>query len=232
MKKIFIVKAVVILAVVLFVVSMPVQAGNTNTIKVVQKVPTCIKYCTNYDDMMAEKWQQADSVQVFTKSRAKQMWWGGNDFKFDTGNKHTNKLLKKYAFAVMYNDTLLLNTGLYTDRGVRFNTGYTRGYRMKDGRLLITYFNVKEAGSRAMMGGAFGLVGSLIASASNSKLIKQDVCYIIMHGEKKAFIIDDKQMSTLLAGRQDLLSEYYAVEKKNRLHADVIMPLLEKAGIL
>ena len=83
-----------------------------------------------------------------------------------------------------------------------------------------------------MMGGAFGLVGSLITSASNSKLIKQDVCYIIMHGEKKAFIIDDKQMSTLLAGRQDLLSEYYAVEKKNRLHADVIMPLLEKAGIL
>ncbi len=39
MKKIFIVKAVVILAVVLFVVSMPVQAGNTDTKKWFKKYP-------------------------------------------------------------------------------------------------------------------------------------------------------------------------------------------------
>lgn len=232
MKRIRMIKVIITLAISLFSASVSVQAGDTDTTEQVRKMPISIKYCTSYDSLMADKWQSVDSVYVIVKSRTKQMWWGGKDFKFDSDNKYTNKLLKKHAFAVMYNDTLLINTAPYKNGSIHFGNGYAHAYRMKDGHLMITYFNIGQMSKRAMMSSMFGLAGAFIMASSSKKVAKQDVCYILPQVGKKVTIIDAKIMEVLLHDQQELLNEYHAVNKKDRLNAEVIMPLLRKAGIL
>lgn len=191
-----------------------------------------IKYCNSNEELAAGEWKTADSVTVITKTRNQQMWWGGNDFRFDSHDKQVKKLLKKDAFAIMYGDTLLLNTRPYKDRGCAFGNGYARAFKMSDGHLLLTYLNVKEMTSRATIGGMFGLIGALATAAASKKVASQNVCYVITPGNKKALIVDEKLMAVLLNDYQPLLDEYRSVEKKKRLHAETVMPLLKKAGLL
>ena len=82
------------------------------------------------------------------------------------------------------------------------------------------------------MGGMFGLIGALATAAASKKLVSQNVCYIVTPGNKKALIVDEKLMAVLLNDHQSLLDEYRSVEKKKRLHAETVMPLLKKAGLL
>lgn len=101
-----------------------VQAHAQNEAEQVEKEHThkcvSIKYCNSNEELAAGEWKTADSVTVITKTRNQQMWWGGNDFRFDSHDKQVKKLLKKDAFAIMYGDTLLLNTRPYKDRGCAF----------------------------------------------------------------------------------------------------------------
>lgn len=193
---------------------------------------TTLGYCVSYEDLQGKRWTQADSVMVVTKSRSKQMWWGGKDFKFESNDKTLNKLLKDKAVAVMYHDTLLLNTCKLKDRGASFGKGYARAYPMTDGRLLMTYFDVMKMNRKSMTAGMFGLVGALVMSGSSSKDAKQDVCYIVTPGEKKVTIVDDKVMKEMLADHPDLLEEYMQVDKKSRSNAEVVMPLMKKLGVI
>lgn len=193
---------------------------------------TTVNYCTTYDDLQAGHWSSVDSVEVVTKSRTKQAWWGGKDFKFDSDNKATKRLLKKEAVAVMYRDTLLFNLNHLKDRGTLFGKGYVRAHKMADGRYLILYFDVAKMNTKMVVGGMFGLIGSLAASASANKVAKQTVCYIVTLGEKKVKIIDEKVMLSLLAGRPELYDEYYKTNKKECTYAEHIVPVLKKAGIV
>ncbi len=192
---------------------------------------TTLSYCLSHDDFVAGRWTQLDSVLVVTKSRSKQMWWGGKDFKFDSDNKATRKLLKDQAFAVLYHDTLLLNTRGLKDRRAIFGKGYAHAYPMKDGRLLMLYYNVSKMSSKSAVAGMFGLVGGLAMAASTSKLAQQDVCYIVTPGEKKTAIVNAELMEQLLADHPDLLKEYQQIDKKSQLNAELVMPLLQKAGL-
>jgi len=223
-----------ILTVVMTMIFIPIfaQTNDPQTANESGKITTSIKYCANYEDFQSNHWKQVDSVLVITKSRNKQMWWGGKDFKFDSDNKDIKNLLKKEAFAINYHDTLLINTHPYKDRGTTFGNGYARIFNIKDGKLLMTYYNVSEMSKNAMIGGMFGLVGSLAMSATNSKIAKQNVCYIITPGDKKAVIIDAKVMEELLKDHQTLLDEYLAVKKSERLNEEVVLPLLKKAELL
>lgn len=197
-----------------------------------EKMLISIRFCNSYEDLNNGSWNKTDSVQVITKSRVKQMWWGGSDFKFDSDNKELKKKLKKEIFAVIYNDTLLLNTHPYKDRGVKFPNGYARAFRMNDGRLLMTYLDVKNMNQRAMMGGMFGLVGGLAAGVASEKSVKRNVCYIVSPNDKNAKIIDKEMMAELLKDNTDLLDEYNAVDKKKKMTDETIMPLLKKAGLI
>lgn len=222
------------LSVVMFtaISSATLTAQTTENSNTEEKTFINIKFCNSHEDFDNGNWNEADSIQLITKSRSKQMWWGGGDFSFDSEDKELKKKLKKEVYAVMLDDTLLLNTRPYKDRGAKFPKGYARAYRMNDGRLLMTYTNVKNMNMRAMTGGMFGLVGGLVAGASGEKQAKRDVCYIVSPGNKDAEIIDKDVMTELLKDNPDLLEEYNEMDKKKRLLAENIMPLLRKAKLM
>lgn len=232
MKRNHLSKAILSFVMAMAFASIFARTNDVQTANKSDKTTTSIQYCTSYEDLKSNNWKQADSVQVVTKSRNKQMWWGGTDFKFDSDNKATRQILKKDAFAINYNDTLLVNTRSYKDRGVAFSNGYARAFCLKDGRLLMTYFNVSKMNAKAAIGGMFGVIGALAVSASAAGIAQQDVCYIITPGQKKTLIIDDKLMNELLKDNQSLLDEYNQIEKKENQNAEIVIPLLKKANLL
>lgn len=123
-------------------------------------------------------------------------------------------MLKKGVLAIIYGDTLSLNTRPYKDRGYTFSNEYARAFRMSDGRLLLTYPDVQGTSSRATMGGMFGLIGALAIVASSKKVVSRNVCYIITPGNRGALIVDKRFMTVLLDDHQPLPDEYRSVEKR------------------
>lgn len=185
-----------------------------------------IKYCDSYEEFNNDNWHTTDSVWLITKSRSKQYVNGGCDYVFKSDNKELNKHLKKNAFAVMYNDTLLINAWIY-----KVAAGYARGFRMTDGRLIFKYF--PNQNMKIMGGGlAGGLMGSLAVMAANEHKAYKDVCYLIAPEQRDATVIDKKVMAELLKDYPELLTEYNTVKKKDRKYASIILPLLSKAKLL
>ncbi|SFG53130.1 DUF6563 family protein [Prevotella sp. KH2C16] len=205
---------------------------STTNDTIVSNQTTNVESCATYEDFIANNWKTVGPVEVKTKSRSRQFWWGGKDFKFDSEDKAVKTQLKKETFAIMYADTLLLNTRFYKDRGTKFGNGYARALPMVDSRFIMIYFNVSEIASRQTVGGMFGLLGSLAVAASSSAIMNENVCYIITPGQNKALIIDDKKMKELMADKPDLLEKYMSVGKKKRSNAENVVPLLEEAGLI
>lgn len=189
-----------------------------------------IKYCDSYEDMTENNWHTADSVYVITKSRNKQIMWGGSDYKFDSDNKQLKNTLKKYAFAVLYNGTLMLNTHKLKDRGTKLGNGYVRAYTMTDGNMLIIYMNVRKNANKLIAGAlAFGIAGALAATGTTNK---HDVCYIVKPGNREITLVDKVTMPNILKDFPELLCEYNAVDKKLKQDADITLPLLRKAKLI
>lgn len=208
------------------------QVEDSTNVEATVESEVHVKYCLSYDDLRADNWIDAGKVKVIRSSRNHQMWWGGKDFKFKSDRSEVVRVLKKEAFALLYNDTLLINTRPYKDRGVKFGNGYAHLRVMKDGRLLMTYFDVHKMQSKAVMGGMFGLIGALAVSSSGSKVANHDVCYLVIPGEKKAKYVDAETMEELLGSDSDLWHRYSEMDKKERVDAGVVIPLLCEAGLL
>jgi hypothetical protein len=232
MKRTFLRMATTVFVALFAVCPVAAQGEDSTAIEATVESMEHVKYCLSYDDMRAGNWVDAGQVKVIRASRNKQMWWGGKDFKFKSDRKDVAHALKKEAFALLYNDTLLINTAPYKDRGAKFGNGYAHLRMMKDGRLLMTYFDVHKMQKKALTGGMFGLIGALAVSSSGSKLVNHDVCYIVTPGEIKAKFIDAETMEELLGSDSDLWHQYHEMDKEERVHAEVVIPLLHKAGLL
>ena len=209
---------------------------TTSTDEAVSTQMTTVQYCLSYDDYVAGNWQTAGPIEVTTYSRARQFWWGGRDFRFQSSDKATEKLLKKKAFAIVYDNTLLLNTRSLKDRGTRFRSGYAHALPTTDGRFVLLYYNVNDLNMQVAMGGGFfGMAGALTVGVLNNENMKSDVCYFVTPGQKKALIVNDKMMNQMLtdANRPDLQSQYMQYPSKNdRISAYHVIPILEELGIL
>lgn len=176
-----------------------------------------IKYCDSYEDFNKDVWHSTDSVWLIKKSRTKQFVQGGGDYVFKSDNKTVKKHLQNKAFAVMYNDTLLINAWIY-----RVAAGYERVIRMTDGRFLFRYFSMKKLQN----------MGILPFMSAKEQMPENDVCYLVVPNKRDATIINQKVMADLLKDHPSLLEEYNAVKKKQRNDADVILPLMRKAKLL
>lgn len=216
----------VMMLVALFFAWQPAQAKDEPEDDKEKHELITIKYCDSYEEFNKDVWYSTDSVWLITKSRSKQYVNGGGDYEFKSDNKDLKKHLKKTAFAVMYNDTLLINAWKY-----KVAAGYAKGFRMTDGRIIFRYFanqNMAIAGA----GIAGGLMGSLAFMAANEHKAYKDVCYLINPEKREATVIDKKEMAELMKNNPELLTEYNAMKKKERKNADIILPLLRKAKLL
>ena len=194
------------------------------------------RFCRTYEDFIDNKWEELDSIHIKTHSKSHQMWWGGSDFAFTTGNKATDKLLKKEAFAITIDDTLYVNCRDLRFDGTRFGNGYVKARRIGQRSLLIVnkIIGKKAAESEFVSAYMFGAIGGAI-SASNH--MKRQVCYIISHGINENGVIDlrlinDKLMENMLKKDTDLCNKYYSEkDDKKRMKANHIVPILEQAGL-
>lgn len=129
------------------------------------------RYCKNYDDFVAGKWEELPSIKIVHHSTSHQFWLGGSDYKVTSHDKKLAKLLKKEVLIVEYHDTLYVNL-----RPLRFNryklgSGYTRAVRIGGNKL--AFFGKKNSMNMFLF---FGVVGSAISEYSS---VKNKVCYIL-----------------------------------------------------
>ena len=194
-------------------------------------------YFNTYEEFVAGQYQTIDTVILSSRSKNRQKWWGGNDFTIATGDKATDKILKKNAFAVVHNDTTYVNCRKLRHDKIPFGNGYVQARRIGNRSLIfVNRMCDKETSIKAStMSLMFGAIGGL---AMASQIENQQVCYVISQGEGSkdyinVLLLDDNLIENMLKGKETLLDEYYAEKKvtKRRL-AKHIIPILEKAGYL
>ena len=195
-------------------------------------------YCNSYEDFLKDNWIPLDTVNKEGPDNSQLWWWGGNSYKFSTGDKATDKILKKEAFMVKQNDTLYVNCRDLVFSDVRFGNGYAP--TKKIGKSSLLFVNKRDIGkAQAVYGGgmAFGAIGGAIMGAANSQAA-QLVCYVISSGKNNngviyARVLNDEMMDLLLSGHEDVKNEFYSEKnKRKRLWVSYVLPILEKAGIL
>jgi hypothetical protein len=194
------------------------------------------QYCNTYEDFLAGRWQQLDTIYCDSHSKTRQIFWGGNDYTLSTGDKAIDKILKKDAFVVRQADTLYVNCRNLQYEKTRFGNGYTKAMRIGQRSLLFVnrIIGIDARNSATMSGLMFGALGGAITA---SQQVKQQVCYVISYGADNEGriairLIDDGLMDQMIANRDDLHDEYYAEENTTkRLLAKHIIPILEKAGL-
>ena len=179
-----------------------------------------VKYCNSFYDYKNNQWHELNAdVQMERNSKAKTYWWGSSEIKFVSSDKQAEKLLKKEAFAVMFEDSIYVNCKMIMCGGYKFGHGFTKALPFYNDNLMIVYLPVEEAGFTSSMTVMFGLIGGLAAAAASSKSMLENLaCYLVNTNstEKK---IKVKRMDTDLVGKllqedPELLGEYMSVKKK------------------
>lgn len=194
------------------------------------------RYCNTHEDFLEGRWTELDTVYCETFSKSQQMWWGCNDYAFTTGDKDTDKILKKKAFVVMKDDTLYVNCrNLRYDKD-RFGSGYTKAKRIGQRSLLFVNraigSDIRE--NHMLAAFMFGAIGSAIDSHSQ---MKHQVCYVISWGaDEKGRIsirmINDDLMEQMIGYHNSLNDEYFSEkDASKRVLAEHVIPILEKAGL-
>lgn len=231
------------------------QTVLTLTLLLMATVTVCGKcqYCKSYEDFLADKWVDLDTVYSSAHSKAHQIMWGVSNYKLHTGDEYTDRLLNT-AFVVMQADTLYVNSRNLRFEKTKLGKGYCKAARIGEHNLLFTGKlagkdtqgdAVSGTGAAVTAGILFGVAGAAIAggisgAVSANKLLKNKVCYLITSGanEKGRFDVkrfEDPMMDKLLLSRNliELHNAYYAEkDKKKRRLASNIIPILQKAGII
>ena len=198
-------------------------------------------YCNTFEDFMENKWIPLDTLINEEPSKNQQSQWDGYRYIFTTGNKATDKILKKKAFVVKRNDTLYVNCRNLIFSDVRFGNGYTQTKRIgKHSMLFVNQMNIGKAKNSVAFGLMFGAIGGAIGGAIDvlaSNPADRQVCYIISSGENRygdinTRILNDEMMDMIMTDHEDLKNEYYSEKnKRKRLLASYIIPILKKAGL-
>ena len=198
------------------------------------------RYCNSFEDYQAARWNDLPILYKIANSQKKQMWVGGNDFKFATGDKSTDKKLKKTTFVIEYGDTLYVNLRTLRHDNQRFGNGYAQGFSFDGDKIVFVSYRIdKDVTKHIVYAGIFfGAVGGAIVGAVEGKnVLKDRVCYLIDNGgDGKTIdirIIDDRLMRELLIDdHRDAYLHYMSVsEKKERESAANVLPILLEIGL-
>lgn len=189
------------------------------------------KYCKSYTDYMNDNWTSIDSLTITLRNNGQKVWSGGADFKPETGNKETDKMLKKESRFIIHNDTLYVNCKGLKYQGCAFGNWYAPGFRYEKDKIcfICTKIGKKESMKMGMFGALGGAVGGAISA---SEQMKKRTCYIIHSDEKKVIRMTEKYMEELLAPHPEMLEEYNQMKKKEKEAADVIIGYLHRLQLL
>ena len=171
-------------------------------------------------------------------------------FYFKTGDKQSDKVLKKEAFAVMYGQQLFVNC-----RNLRNNVGletskYVQAVRYDKDKLCLLAFKTDGVTAVAAFGTAavglfagntatrLGFTSTSIALGIANESLSNLKCYLLdgtvnQEGKTKITRINDEFMAELLSDDAPLLERYQAIKAKhNRQSAANILPILMEKGLV
>ena len=191
------------------------------------------KYCLSYTDYMNNIWHSLEQLEFEYRSGNKSLWWGGANYKPITGDKETDKILKKNARFLIHNDSLYVNCRGFAVKGLKFGNWYSSACVYDKDQFLFIALSTKSRSNTAGAAMMFGVLGGAIAASSNDDDYQ---CYILTPTSTDDAIIkpiDEKYMLELLEGHEDLQAEYQAIEKKKQRYSPkVIIPILKKLGLV
>ena len=100
------------------------------------------RYALSFSDYMDGKFTALENLTIESRSKSKRFWNGGADFKPETGNKETDKLLKKDVKYIIHQDTLYVNCRQLRYQGCKFGNWYAPGFRFGTGRICPWIFSL------------------------------------------------------------------------------------------
>ena len=210
------------------------------------------KYCMSYEDFVADNWKSVDELTAGRTKQVCQIKSGDHGvFYFKTGDKQSDNVLKKEAFAVMYGQQLFVNCRNLRSGNAGLETSkYVQAVRYDKNKLCILAFKTDGATAVAAFGTAaaglfagntatrLGFTSTSIALGIANESLSNLKCYVIdgsANGQGKTVVtrINDEFMAELLADDAPLLERYNAIKTKhNRQSAANILPILMEKGLV
>lgn len=189
------------------------------------------RYCLSYEDFKNDKWiNLEDSVWMEERTKSQKFWSGGGNFKFTTGNKDTDELLKKEARLIIYEGKMYVNLRKLRAKGITFGSHYAQAYRYAEDK--VCFIAPRKTSNAVIMGSVLGgaIGGAIAVSADLNE--NPEVCYIMDSNEKKVKQIKAKEMSALLAESTLGPGLYETYDKASKESAEVVIRQLKKLGLL
>ena len=209
------------------------------------------KYCMSYTDFVEGNWKP---VSELTEGRTKQLCQIKSDnhcVYFKTGDKASDEVLKKQAFAVMYGNQLYVNCRNLREDGVCLETSrYVQAVRYGDNKLCVMAYRTNGWAALAEVGTglaavfvndtwvSLGLLAGSTAFGIACDKLSSLACYLVesdanAKGKTPITRINDAFMEHLLVNDAPLLEQYKAIKTKyNRQSAANILPILMEKGLV
>lgn len=203
-----------------------------------------LRYCMSFDEYKAGKWQTMTDVECVNgvkRSKSTYMW----SRVFQTADAQQTEMLKKDVYAVMYHDTLFINTDRLKYMLKAVNRHYVQAYPYEDDKLIFAGIggDANKAARYVGVGMLFGMVGVTIAitTVSNSprSMEEQEFLYktnaaVVNGNHRRINMMGENEMYLLLHKHNKTLRDKFAkvVEKTNRCSALHVLLFLSEAGLV
>jgi len=186
-------------------------------------------YCLTFAEYQARQYHPIENLRMEYRSGSKSLWNGGASYKPLTGNKKTDKTLKKDARFIVFHDSLYINCRKLSCQGVVFGNWYARAWLFHNEYILFTALNINSVSQTRDVAFLFGAIGGAIAAAKN----RDDYCcYIYYPNAETVEIIDQQMVNRLLEEHPELQQELDKADPKKRFTPETLLPILRKLGLI
>ena len=208
------------------------------------------KYCMTYSDYKTHNWNTIESLVNGRSEMLPQIKMDETDYKVKSGDKETDRILKKEVFAISFGKNLYVNCRNLRCNDIILDTQqYVQAYPYAGNKLLIAVYHINDGafllGFGANVASIFTPLGTSIAlhSASaalwlNRSKLNSYRCYLIdtdanEKGRYPVTRIDDDYMTNLLSDDAHMLARYNAVSsKRDRQSASNVLAVLTEKGLV
>ena len=185
------------------------------------------KYCDSDADFVGRKWKEMPNVKIVYK-RANNYDY---DIAFETGDKETDKFLKKSNYYMMWEDSLYINTRRAMQNLGDFD-GYAKAIVLTDDRF---FFISPKIVTIIMPGYRGGIIGGALAGIATGVIngtANAAPCYIYNMLTSSSHVIDEDYMKKLMKNSPDLWKQYKKEKRKEKQDPEVIKEYLRKLGLI
>ena len=208
------------------------------------------KYCMTYSDYKTHNWNTIESLVNGRSEMIPQIKMDETDYKVKSGDKATDRILKKEVFAISFGKNLYVNCRNLRCKDIILDTQqYVQAYPYAGNKLLIAVYHINDGafllGLGADVASIFTPLGPSIAlqTAStalwlNRSKLNSYRCYLIdtdanEKGRYAVTRIDDAYMTKLLSDDAHMLARYNAVSsKRERQSASNVLAVLSEKGLV